>query len=831
MSSCPLRETTPYSKFAPKPSENTSVYSTEEHELLVYKDEQNVDIIWKVAGFTKRKFSFVAEEDPISSPVLFSDGSRDLVAIVGANRLVLFDETGTDLFWQLEYVFSSSFSSNLLELSWAIILPLTSNNKSILYLLFQKKERKLYFLRGIHQGERVVYCCADLPLLVTYDEVLETLSLVLCNEEKTPCDGDVCFGKQDLDSLFIERIDEMFQVTPKELCFFHDEMGQLYLAIVDHEAYLYFLRVQGAIWSPKKQSNMHVEKLQLEKKLKAFVSIQAVLLTREEFHDLLCLDNMGILHVYVGCLWIFRFQLFWVSEVSISFTVIRDNEELLKREGRLSFRIKSLKDSIASNITLEMEDGRLFRTSLDCFRPHTQPTKDMLTCSFAALTPELGCLLRSLWIFYMFQDWNDPLSTLSHCIEWKSLEQSLEILRRYFVYAHEHSLEWNDVVDLILSKLSNGEVGARNESVQSLSDYSFMSYLTRKYSIFYKTWNIPHPLEENSLQVPMDNRPLIPFHDSIGQILYSLTSVFHLLYESYKTCITNENHLEAVARELKEWASLLGLTEWMEHYDRDLLHPTYYNYQYVVQVPSPCCIFDALSGAIIGSFRDWNCLKKAIQSFSFRGLYHPLQRLDKICTAIEIIFQKDTQTTIAIPSWLQDILPTLPLSLSTLLYDALHMLKLHSNEDNNNWMESHLDCLYYDNFSRWLGMEMETRGWNTSHNVVEIESMYQEDLITDFDASHYTSGMEMNDPCVDMRFAADRRTLEVQHALDSASPLSLDSVDWKDLYENDSPVVSSNKLLGKLQKNLGVCIGRGAFTLSTFISFDPTEPIRIPQIW
>ncbi|EME28285.1 anaphase-promoting complex subunit 1 [Galdieria sulphuraria] len=847
-----LQKTTLNSKFVPKPGEKTCVYGTEENELVLHKNGKNISIVWKVADWTKRKFSFVAEGDRVSLPVLFTDGTYDYVAVCISDRLILFDEMGNDNFWQLGYGFSGSVCCELLELSWAVILPLTPNNKysskDTVYLLFQKKQRKLYFLRGVHQGERIIYCSSDLPLLVTYDEVLETMSLVLCNEEKIESERDISVDETDLDSFFVDRVDEVFHITPKEFSFFHDELGQLYLAILDQYAYLYMLLVQGASWSERKQNNMHLEKLHLKMKLEAFISIQAVAITREEFKDLLCLDAMGLFHVYIGCQWIFRFELFWISEASVSFALVTRAYDSYQREGnQLSCFVRSLKDSVSSSVTLEWNDNQFYRISLDCFRPHSQPTKDILICSFAALKPELSCLLRSLWIFYMHCQHNDrsfSTASLEHCKEWKSLEQSLDILRNYLLHAYENSLGLSCVVEGLLSKLLNGglkEELLRNtkndENARSLLlyDYSFNSYLARKYSIFYKNENISFlPWEISSSQIQMDTRILISKADSIGQIVYSIATAFHLLYECYKTCVTNENQLEAVARQVKKWIALLGCSSWMEHYDRDLLHPIYYDHQQLEELSTPlCCIFDALSSAVIGNLEDLALLKATIQKFHFRGLYNPLERLEKICVALEMIFQNDNgslESIVSIPSFVQNILPTLPLSLSTPIYDTLQNCKFLNDSYKDNWIDAQLNNLYNDDIFKLLGMEeMETSEWNMSHKL-EMESMYMEDLLLDFDTSNYTSGMEVNDPCIHMRFAADRRTMEVQNLLDSASPLSLDSLDLKALYEDDSVTVSSNKLLGRLLKNLGVCIGRGAFALGTYISFDPTEPIVIPKI-
>ncbi|GJQ12371.1 hypothetical protein GpartN1_g4162.t1 [Galdieria partita] len=848
-----LQQVTPYSRFVAKPGEKSCVYGTEENELVLNKNGKNISIVWKVEGWTKRKLSFVAEGDHISLPLLFTDGTYDYLAVCVSDRLILFDEMGTEYFWQLGQYSSNSVCCELLELSWALILGLTPKNeyhsKDTLYLLFQKKQRRLYFLRGIHQGERIVYCSSDLPLLVTYDQVLETLSLVLCNEEKIEREGDVPVDQKDLSSFFVDRIEEVSQVTPKEFHFFHDEIGQLYLAILDQYGCLYILQVQGANWSTRKQNNMYIEKLELQMKMETFISIQAMTITREEFRDLLCLDGMGVFHVYIGCHCIFRFELLRMSEASVFFVLVKGANDCFKVEREQSLcLIRSLKDSVASSITLEMDDNQMYRISLDCFRPHSQPTKDVLICALAALKSELCCVLRSLWIFHMYcQHDNYSYSTLSqdHCMEWKSLEQSLDILRKYLLYAYENSLEWTCVVDSLLCKLSSGELRKElfrstkddtNDQSLLVYDYSFNNYLTRKYSIFYKNTFISFPWETNDSQVQKDNGMLISTTNTIGQIFYSVANVFHLLYESYKTCVTNENQLEAVATQIRKWLPLLGLSSWMEHYDRDLLHPTFHHQQLEeLSATCVCCIFDALSSAIVGSFQELTLLKTTIQSFHFRGICNPLLRLERICVALEIIFQNDCdclENLIAIPSFVEDILPTLPISLSTPIYDVLQASKFSfdsHDKKKNNWIDAPLYDLYSDDISRLLGMEMETSEWNISLKM-EMESMYMEDLVIDFDSSNYTSGMEMNDPCIHMRFAADRRTLEVQNLLDSASPLSLDSLDLKTLYEEDSVTVSSVKLLGRLQKNLGVCIGRGAFTLGTYISFDPTEPIVIPKV-
>jgi len=869
--SIPTRTISNYSRFLPKPSENTcSVYDTEENELVTTKNGKNISIVWKVGGFTKRKFSFQGDHH-CSLPLLFTDGTCNYVAIGTWNRLIIFDELGNESFWPLDSFVSSTrdVCIALWDLSWAIILSWTPNNKydEVVYLLFHKKQKRLYLLSGIHRGEHIVYGCSDLPLLVTWDEVLDTLSLLVCNETKIPDNNE-----DSKHSVFVDRLNQIFQATPKELCCFHDELGQLYLAILDQYSYLYFLQVPGASWSRKKQNHLQLETLQwmLMKKAEDFTSIQSLIISREEFYDLLCLDKMGTCHVYVGCQWILQFQIFSVDvESSLSIRLLwsmgakNDKEEEENCTSAKQNSLKCFKDPVAFGITLEYH-STTYRISLDCFRPHTQPTKDMLICAFAALKPEWACVLRSLWIFHKFQLYDCISVSLDHCLEWKSLEQSLDVLKKYVL---GHSLVQGGsqntclnptLLSSLLMQLSSSIKGNNITKQQvpfasSCDDYSLTNYLTSKYSLFCETWQIPFPSETNknhdddnnnnnnnsfhsSSFEALENRPhqgRATFRDdSAGEtLLYALANVFHLLYECYKTFVTKMNHLELIARQVRGLISLLGLSAWMEHYNGDWLTLTG-NLRNCSSSSSSssycccCCILDALSSAMVGSFQDLTVLKKNIQNFSFRGIYNPLQRLETICHIMESIFlpnDSSPKNMLSLVVEMRDMLPSLPSSISIPIYDALQVESFYSHEDDD--IGSNLQ--HWDNASSWLLLGMETKEWNQISQP-QMESM-EDELIVDFDSSNYVSGMEMNDPWIDMRFAADRRIIEVRNLLDSASPITLDSMDLKTLY--DATTLSANKLLAMLLKNLGVCIGRGAFALATCVSVDPTESIVIPKIW
>ena len=91
-------------------------------------------------------------------------------------------------------------------------------------------------------------------------------------------------------------------------------------------------------------------------------------------------------------------------------------------------------------------------------------------------------------------------------------------------------------------------------------------------------------------------------------------------------------------------------------------------------------------------------------------------------------------------------------------------------------------------------------------------------------------GCEMTDLIFKLRFAQDRRLNEVRRMLRSTTPLIISpKTETGGANEPDSREFES-KLALLLRKRLASPVGRGAFTLRTFLPADPTKPLLIPEI-
>ena len=91
-------------------------------------------------------------------------------------------------------------------------------------------------------------------------------------------------------------------------------------------------------------------------------------------------------------------------------------------------------------------------------------------------------------------------------------------------------------------------------------------------------------------------------------------------------------------------------------------------------------------------------------------------------------------------------------------------------------------------------------------------------------------GCEMTDLIFKLRFAQDRRLNEVRRMLKSTTPLIISpNIEANGATEPDARDFE-NKLALLLRKRLASPVGRGAFTLRTFLPADPTKPLLIPEI-
>eukprot|EP00871_Galdieria_phlegrea_P003648 jgi/Galph1/4284/GphlegSOOS_G2887.1 len=809
-----------------------------ENELNLTCRGDDYVLLWKAGGAVKRKFSWRATNHDVSFPNFFRDEQgHEHIAVGVGDRLYLFGSSGVVDCLQLGYpVAGPNVSLFLTDYGLFVPVKMTKHvnwHKSERYLLLSRKDRQLYPIQGLQDGEKILYCSPEWPLIIVYDDIIENISILVWERKQVETSGHATIVGYSM-----QRVIEMILSKPKDVCVFHDAMANLCIAILDKDGTLRILTSDELFTTQQQNWNyLSLEKIKITCVIENIAAISALRLCRPDLLDLLCVDRNGCCKIYIGSHEICSYWLIYTSDETVSVKLERNNE-IHGIVENLVFVIRALRDPIGSCVSCETDNGNCFRICLNNFKPETQPTLDVLTCACVALSPEWACFLRSLYIYYFHR--HDV--ALQHTVEetngneWQSIVAAMNELVEHIMKQKGQPLNLS-----VSSRMSLFLQDTQNDiNNHILVDPIHDGILTTKYASCRHILNQISPMDDKrstrwkvgtEFEVAKD-----VVNVCVQEILIRLAQSLHFLYESYKTSILCEQYLAAVASLNKRILECLGWTDWIEHYCRDLLWEEELLCFSDESYQPAYCIFDVLSLVISGHFEDLFHFKSCLEAFGLHNSFYPFQRLVSICHGLQVIFKEENalEELVEIPSLLEDILPSLPCSLAVPFYDALQTLKFVVPTQNNvllkELVERYLNSVHDDNFSK-LYATHHSRTDTVPKVKFDVESMFLEDIVLDSDATKYFSGMEVNDLCIKMRFSADQRVVEVQHLLNSACPLSVDSVDWKSLYEDDnSNVISQTKLLSRLQKNLGVCVGRGAFVLGTYVSNDPTEPIMIPKM-
>lgn len=113
----------------------------------------------------------------------------------------------------------------------------------------------------------------------------------------------------------------------------------------------------------------------------------------------------------------------------------------------------------------------------------------------------------------------------------------------------------------------------------------------------------------------------------------------------------------------------------------------------------------------------------------------------------------------------------------------------------------------------------------TCNITTSVDSSASQSFTTDAE-----DGCEMADFIFTLRFGRDRRLSEVRRMLRSTTPVVISpNLEAAANGESDGSEFEE-KLLNLLQKRVAAPVGRGAFTLRTFMPADPTKPLVVPEI-
>lgn len=97
----------------------------------------------------------------------------------------------------------------------------------------------------------------------------------------------------------------------------------------------------------------------------------------------------------------------------------------------------------------------------------------------------------------------------------------------------------------------------------------------------------------------------------------------------------------------------------------------------------------------------------------------------------------------------------------------------------------------------------------------------------------YSDGCEMQTHLFRLRFSADRRVEEVRRILRSTDPVIITAPENPhpdSLIDFDLASEQKRKLERLVRKRYAAPVGRGAYTLRTFVPSDPTKPLSVPKI-
>lgn len=434
--------------------------------------------------------------------------------------------------------------------------------------------------------------------------------------------------------------------------------------------------------------------------------------------------------------------------------------------------------------------------------------------------------------------------------------------------------EWDVFVDVLMQFPKHGN-GRRNSvpthatsSIEELSDWEFLLKTDQK--ILHRDYHLLPTTHSTANQAVSNTTHAEGLTSEYKLIITRVLNALHLIYEDRKLSTLLAMDVKRLADANRKLALFVGNSSFLDYYRRENGYVLYTglendilagNCAHLSEVPS---IFDHLARLTRGVQKD----RFPELSFSKREAERPAPDLSKIANALTyqieefyrcLYLPQPSEKTkeeraenvllrMTKHKFRRADLDALPFGVALPLQDALWMCR---KSPNSSWSSDAFLLIDREDLlpvGPEPSLEPQIDGHCESLSLLRMQSIAATDSAfgtgdecsarnsnadsceTRSDKSDADDGCDMRDFIFKLRFGQDRRLNEVRRMLRSTTPVIISpNVDTGTAGESDSSEFEE-KLLVLLQKRLASPVGRGAFTLRTFLPADPTKPLIVPKI-